>query len=113
MSIWNETNDRSTNKGVMQEYYEQNVFGDKVSNPAFQLSFVGTLISVFANLMSPLATILLSYLGTKVVLVLGTLLIAIGLFMAGFATEVSPCGARLYIRMFISKIPTFRSFTFI
>ncbi|CDS12707.1 hypothetical protein LRAMOSA04893 [Lichtheimia ramosa] len=74
--------------GVMQEYYEQNVFGDKVSNPAFQLSFVGTLISVFANLMSPLATILLSYLGTKVVLVLGTLLIAIGLFMAGFATEI-------------------------
>lgn len=88
----------------MQEYYEREVFGDRVSNPAFQLSFVGTLISVFANLMGPLATILLSYFGTKVVLILGTLFIAIGLFMAGFATEVSPCGARYYFRMFISKI---------
>ncbi|KAJ8657042.1 hypothetical protein O0I10_007376 [Lichtheimia ornata] len=78
----------SQTKGVMQDYYEREVFGDKVSNAAFQLSFVGTLISVFANLMGPLATILLSYFGTKVVLILGTLFIAIGLFMAGFATEI-------------------------
>ena len=97
----------------MQDYYEQNVFGDKVANPAFQLSFVGTLISVFANLMGPLATILLSYVGTKVVLILGTLFIAIGLFMAGFATEVSPCGARFSSSYVYQQNPFFRSSIFI
>lgn len=71
----------------MQDYYQQTYFSD-LPDAALQLSFVGTLSMVFANSMGPFAQILSSYFGTRVVMLIGTLFIAIGLFMAGFAYEV-------------------------
>ena len=77
--------------GVMQDYYEQNVFGDKVSNAPVQLSFVGTFCLIFSNIMGPVTQIVQSMVGTKVVLLLGTMFVSVGTIMAGFSTEVSTC----------------------
>lgn len=73
--------------GVMQDYFEQNKFSD-ASNLSLQLSFVGTLALVFANLMGPFAQILESVIGPRLVMLIGALLITIGLMMAGFAWQV-------------------------
>ena len=76
----------------MQDYYERNVFGDKVANAPLQLSFVGTFCLIFSNCMGPFSQILGSMWGTRAVLLIGTCLIAIGMIMAGFSTQV--CNAR-------------------
>ncbi|KAI9261550.1 major facilitator superfamily domain-containing protein [Phascolomyces articulosus] len=73
---------------VMQDYYEQNVFGDRVSNAPLQLSFVGTFCLIFSNAMGPVAQILQSMLGTRAVLFIGTIFIAVGVIIAGFSTEI-------------------------
>ncbi|KAI9494789.1 major facilitator superfamily domain-containing protein [Zychaea mexicana] len=74
--------------GVMQDYYEQNVFKDTVSNAPLQLSFVGTFCLIFSNCMGPVAQILNSIWGTRVVLLLGTLFVAVGVIIAGFSTQI-------------------------
>lgn len=73
----------------MQDYYQQNVFGNDYSNVALQLSFVGTLCLIFSNCMGPFAQILQSYIGTRGVLFIGTMFIAVGLIIAGFSYQVS------------------------
>ncbi|KAI9492181.1 major facilitator superfamily domain-containing protein [Zychaea mexicana] len=72
---------------VMQDYYERQIFGD-IPNAQLQLSFVGTFALVFANLCGPLAQVLRSVWGTRIVLLIGTFLIAIGLIIAGFSNEI-------------------------
>ncbi|KAI9323544.1 major facilitator superfamily domain-containing protein [Dichotomocladium elegans] len=71
----------------MQDYYQRNVFYE-LPNPAFQLSFVGTFVSVFANCMGPVAHVLNSIFGVRVVMSVGTLCIAVGIFIASFAKEI-------------------------
>ncbi|KAI9261564.1 major facilitator superfamily domain-containing protein [Phascolomyces articulosus] len=71
----------------MQDFFEQTTF-DNIPNAALQLSFVGTLCGAFANFMAPVAQILRSMLGTRMVLLLGTFLMALGLAMAGFTSQV-------------------------
>jgi MFS family permease len=71
----------------MQDYFEQTKFSD-ASNLSLQLSFVGTLALVFANLMGPFAQILESVIGPRLVMLIGALLITIGLMMAGFAWQI-------------------------
>lgn len=73
----------------MQDYYQQNVFGNGYSNVALQLSFVGTICLILSNCMGPFAQILQSYIGTRGVLFIGTIFIALGLIIAGFAHEVT------------------------
>ncbi|KAF7721151.1 hypothetical protein EC973_005358 [Apophysomyces ossiformis] len=75
-----------TATSVMQDYYERHVFGIESS---VQLSFVGTLALVFINLMGPVAQILRSIVGLRMVMVIGMLLITIGLEMAGFAWQMA------------------------
>ncbi|KAI9029021.1 major facilitator superfamily domain-containing protein [Phycomyces nitens] len=72
---------------VMQDYYDQNTFKD-VPNALLQLSFVGTLSSVFTNCMGPVAQILASVFGVRVVMITGVLFVVVGLEMAGFASQI-------------------------
>jgi MFS family permease len=71
----------------MQDYFEQNMF-QNVSNAAVNLSFVGTLTMVCMNAISPLIQILVSIYGVHYVLIIGTILIAFGLEMAGFSSQI-------------------------
>ncbi|KAG2220502.1 hypothetical protein INT45_000913 [Circinella minor] len=59
-----------------------------IPNAALQLSFVGTLCGAFANFMAPVAQILRSMLGTRIVCIIGSLLMALGLCMAGFTSQI-------------------------
>ncbi|KAF7727412.1 hypothetical protein EC973_007576 [Apophysomyces ossiformis] len=70
---------------VMQDYYEQHMFGKEAT---VQLSFIGSLILVFLNSMGPVAQILRSVVGIRMVILIGLILVAIGLEMAGFATQI-------------------------
>ncbi|ORX53053.1 MFS general substrate transporter [Hesseltinella vesiculosa] len=72
--------------GVMQAYFLQHGFGN-ASNAAIQLPFVGTVGMVFLNLMGAPAQILQSMVGVKWTLLIGTILKALGLIIAGFAKE--------------------------
>jgi hypothetical protein len=71
----------------MQDYYEQTLFKG-VPNVAVNLSFVGTLASVFLNAASPLAQVYASLFGIRVSLITGTIVLTLGLEMAGFSTQV-------------------------
>ncbi|KAI8394330.1 major facilitator superfamily domain-containing protein [Radiomyces spectabilis] len=73
--------------GVMQDYYQQNLFYDD-PNAALNLSFVGTIILVFFNLMSPVGQILASIFDSRIVMLLGTFCITLSLEMAGFSSQV-------------------------
>ncbi|KAG0172376.1 hypothetical protein DFQ30_010610 [Apophysomyces sp. BC1015] len=75
-----------TATSVMQDFYEQHMFGKASS---VELSFVGTLALVFINLMGPVAQILRSIVGLRMVMIIGMLLITIGLEMAGFASQMA------------------------
>ncbi|KAL0088366.1 major facilitator superfamily domain-containing protein [Phycomyces blakesleeanus] len=77
----------ATSWGVMQDYYDQNTFKD-LPNGLLQLSFVGTLCSVFTNCMGPVAQILASIFGVRVVMITGVLFVVVGLEMAGFASQI-------------------------
>lgn len=72
----------------MQNYYDVEFFGNTVPNAQFQLSFVGTLLEVCVNLMGPVAQLIASRFGTRVVLIIGTILATLGLELAGFSTQV-------------------------
>lgn len=72
----------------MQNYYDVNMFRDTVPNSQFQLSFVGTLLEVCVNLMGPVAQLIASRYGIRVVLIIGTILALLGLELAGFSTQV-------------------------
>ncbi|KAI8053168.1 major facilitator superfamily domain-containing protein [Gilbertella persicaria] len=64
------------------------MFQDKVTDSQFKLSFVGTLLEIFVNLMGPLAQIIASRFGSKTVLILGTILATLGLELASLGTEI-------------------------
>lgn len=72
----------------MQNYYDVNMFRDTVPNSQFQLSFVGTLLEVCVNLMGPVAQLIASRFGIRVVLIIGTILALLGLELAGFSTQI-------------------------
>lgn len=71
----------------MQDYYEQNVFVN-VPDAAVNLSFVGSLALVCLNAASPFVQICVSMFGVRPVLITGTILVGLGLEMAGFSTKV-------------------------
>lgn len=77
----------SVYKGIMQDYFERNVF-DGVPNAQLQLSFAGTFMEMFVDMMGPLVQILTSRLGIKAVLVMGGILMTLGLQMASLTSEV-------------------------
>ncbi|SAM04822.1 hypothetical protein [Absidia glauca] len=52
------------------------------------LSFVGTIALICTNICGPLAQILTSIFGQRIVLITGTLCVSLGLIFAGFATEI-------------------------
>jgi hypothetical protein len=71
----------------MQNYYEQNYFPN-VPNVAVSLSFVATITTICLNASSPLVQVFVSTFGIRIALITGTILIALGLEMAGFSTQV-------------------------
>ncbi|KAG2220100.1 hypothetical protein INT45_005861 [Circinella minor] len=75
-----------TSYGVMQDYYERE-WGNNLQEAQLKLSFVGTFCLVFANGCGPIAQIMRSMWGTRLVLFVGTLFIGIGLIIAGFSNQ--------------------------
>ncbi|KAI7877408.1 MFS general substrate transporter [Lichtheimia hyalospora FSU 10163] len=71
--------------GVMQDYYEQNMFG---ASSTVQLSFVSTLILVFTFGGSLFSRIFELVLGTRFALLLATVLYTAGMEAAGSASEI-------------------------
>lgn len=76
------------NLGVMQDYYQQNVFGNDYPNIVVLLSLTGTLSLVFTNGCASLVQILISYVGVTWSMTIGSLLLSMGLIFAGFSTQV-------------------------
>ncbi|CAO3597811.1 unnamed protein product [Absidia cylindrospora] len=82
--------------GVMQTYFNDHQLGMSSSETSQQaknqlvinLSFVGTMALIFTNICGPLAQILTSIWGHRIVLILGTLCVTLGLILAGFASEI-------------------------
>ncbi|KAI8096592.1 major facilitator superfamily domain-containing protein [Halteromyces radiatus] len=74
-----------TSFGVMQEYYQENYFG---TSQQLNLSFVGTIALIFTNICGPLAQILTSMWGYRIVMIIGTLCVSLGLILAGFSSQI-------------------------
>ncbi|CAO0791362.1 unnamed protein product [Mucor circinelloides] len=74
-------------KGVMQDYYHQNMFTDN-AKALVDLSFVGTLALVFVNGSSPVVQYFVARFGLRPIMIVGTLFITIALEMAGFASQI-------------------------
>ncbi|KAL1935842.1 hypothetical protein VTP01DRAFT_4982 [Rhizomucor pusillus] len=72
----------------MQDYYQQNVFGNDYPNIVVLLSLTGTLSLVFTNGCASLVQILISYVGVTWSMTIGSLLLSMGLIFAGFSTQV-------------------------
>lgn len=70
----------------MQAYYDQAVFHHTVGS--VQLTFVGTLMYVTLNLVSPIVHVLKSIFGPKIILAAGTVILSLSLFFAAFSTQV-------------------------
>jgi hypothetical protein len=75
------------NIGVLQAYYDNEIFHHSVSS--VQLTFVGTLMYVSLNLVSPAVHVLKSMFGPKIVLVAGTVVVSLSLILAAFSTQVT------------------------
>ncbi|CAO3621760.1 unnamed protein product [Cunninghamella blakesleeana] len=71
---------------IMQDYYDRQVFKGNVDST--QLSFVGTIGFCFTGLMGPVSQILASKIGTKWVMLLGSILMTAGLILASFSDQV-------------------------
>lgn len=71
----------------MQDYFEQNIFQNE-PNATVDLSFVGTIAMVCLNSVSPIVQICVSMFGLRPVLITGTILVALGLELAGFSTQI-------------------------
>jgi hypothetical protein len=71
----------------MQAYYNQYVFDYSVTG--VQLTVVGALMYVTLNLVSPMCHVLKSYFGPKIIIIAGTVIMSLGLILAGFSTKVS------------------------
>ncbi|KAI9498502.1 major facilitator superfamily domain-containing protein [Zychaea mexicana] len=71
----------------MQDHYERINFRH-IPNAQLQLSFTGTVMEVMTHLLGPLAQIISSRYGVKVVLIVGTILTSLGLELAAFSTEI-------------------------
>ncbi|KAG1302008.1 hypothetical protein G6F64_011304 [Rhizopus arrhizus] len=76
-----------TTFGVMQDYYEQYTFAH-IQNASLNLSFVGTLALVFMNLGGPFSQILVSVVGIRPVLIIGTIFISLALEMASLSSQI-------------------------
>ncbi|CAO3688253.1 unnamed protein product [Umbelopsis ramanniana] len=72
--------------GVLQAYYDQEVFHHSVSS--VELTFVGTLMYVSLNLVSPAVHVLKSMYGPKIVLAAGTAVLSLSLILAAFSTQI-------------------------
>ncbi|KAG0780579.1 hypothetical protein G6F22_009537 [Rhizopus arrhizus] len=76
-----------TTFGVMQDYYEQYMFAH-IQNASLNLSFVGTLALAFMNLGGPFSQILVSTVGIRPVLIIGTIFISLALEMASLSSQI-------------------------
>lgn len=74
--------------GVMQDYYQQKVFGNNYPNIVVLLSFTGTICLICTNCCTSLGQILASYVGVTWAVTIGSLLMTSGLIFASFSTEV-------------------------
>ncbi|KAI7849246.1 major facilitator superfamily domain-containing protein, partial [Circinella umbellata] len=72
---------------IMQEYFERKVFYN-VPDAQLQLSFAGTLMELFVDLMGPVFQIIAARYGVRTVLILGSFLGVLGLELAGFTTKI-------------------------
>ncbi|KAG2186016.1 hypothetical protein INT43_002454 [Umbelopsis isabellina] len=73
-------------RGIMQAYYDQYVFNYSVTG--VQLTAVGTLMYVVLNLVSPMCHVLKSHFGPKIMIISGTIIMSLGLILAGFSTKI-------------------------
>lgn len=71
----------------MQDYYEQNVYGQD-SSTIIKLSLVGALGNFSLNVFSPFVQILVSTIGIKSSILLATTLSVTGLELSSFTTMV-------------------------
>ncbi|KAI7900956.1 major facilitator superfamily domain-containing protein [Cokeromyces recurvatus] len=74
--------------GILQDYLDLNVYRGTVPDSQFQLSFVGTLLEIFVNLMGPVAQLIASQFGSKSVLIIGTILATLGLELASLSSKI-------------------------
>lgn len=74
--------------GVMQDYFNQNVFANNPS-ALVDLSFVGTLALISINAGSPIVQVLVARFGLRPVMISGTICIVVALETASLATEVN------------------------
>ena len=73
--------------GVMQDYYlRERVFNEP--HAEMQLTFVGTLLQVIAVAFIFLGNIMYSFLGFRLLLIIGTTMSTLGMILAGQATSV-------------------------
>ncbi|KAG1255121.1 hypothetical protein G6F68_010527 [Rhizopus microsporus] len=86
-SIIDEDDQTDGGYGVMQDYYEQYMFAH-IQNASLNLSFVGTLALVFMNLGGPFSQILVSVVGIRPVLIIGTIFISLALEMASLSSQI-------------------------
>lgn len=78
---------KSWNTGVMQDNFHKTMFVDD-PNALVQLSFVGTLALFCLHALSPVVRFAISRFGVRLVIILGTVLIALSMELAALATQV-------------------------
>lgn len=73
--------------GIMQNYYDHNVFHGTVD--ATKLNFVATIALTFCGLLGPVNQILTDlFRGPRTIMGVSTVLMSLGLFSASYSTEI-------------------------
>jgi hypothetical protein len=73
--------------GVLQDYFEQNVFGH-TNSIVIQLSLVGSMGNFALNVFSPFVQILVSITGLKLSVLIATVLSTTGLVLSSLSKQV-------------------------
>ncbi|ORX53258.1 MFS general substrate transporter [Hesseltinella vesiculosa] len=74
-----------TSWGVMQNYFEKYYFGQ---DKQLDLSFVGTISLIFIYGSAPISQLLISWLGIRTSMMIGSACVSLGLITAGWAFEI-------------------------
>ncbi|KAI9272040.1 major facilitator superfamily domain-containing protein [Sporodiniella umbellata] len=74
--------------GVMQNYYEQIIFGGNPDQLPLKLSFAETIYNVLISLLGPLAQIVLTFVGPRYTFMISVSVSSLGLLLASFSTQV-------------------------
>ncbi|KAL1930222.1 hypothetical protein VTP01DRAFT_1376 [Rhizomucor pusillus] len=89
LSSWGEDKDIALSifRGIMQNYYDHNVFHGTVD--ATKLNFVATIALTFCGLLGPVNQILTDlFRGPRTIMGVSTVLMSLGLFSASYSTEI-------------------------